>query len=68
MSVSIYQGIIENGQIVLIDTIKLPEKKNVYIVIPDFDEKPSKRIFSPRLVNQESLRDFVKTVEDVDDE
>lgn len=38
MSVETYQGIIKNGQIEISVSVKLPENKTVYIVIPD--EKP----------------------------
>jgi hypothetical protein len=63
MSVTTIQGVIENGQVVLTEAVDLPEKKIVYVVIPDFDENPSKRILSPRLVDGEQAKDFVKTVE-----
>jgi antitoxin component of MazEF toxin-antitoxin module len=38
MSIETYQGIIENGQIKLSVSVKLPENKTVYVIIPD--EKP----------------------------
>ena len=38
MSVSTYKGTIENGQIKLQIDVKLPEKTEVYVVVPD--EKP----------------------------
>ena len=67
MSVTTIQGVIENGQVVLTEAVSLPEKKVVYVVIPDFDEKPAKRILSPRLVNGEQAKDFVKKVEKIPD-
>lgn len=38
MSIETYQGIIENGQIKLNVSVKLPENKTVYVIVPD--EKP----------------------------
>jgi len=38
MSVSTYKGTVENGQIKLKINVKLPEKTEVYIIVPD--EKP----------------------------
>jgi len=67
MSVTTIQGVIENGRVVLPEDVNLPEKKVVYVVIPDFDEKPSKRILSPRLVNGEQAKDFIKKVEKATD-
>jgi antitoxin component of MazEF toxin-antitoxin module len=40
MGVETYQGIIENGQIKLTVSVKLPENKKVYVIIPDEEEKP----------------------------
>jgi antitoxin component of MazEF toxin-antitoxin module len=38
MSIETYQGVIKNGQIKISVSIKLPENKTVYIIVPD--EKP----------------------------
>lgn len=35
MSISTYRGTVENGQIKLHIDVKLPEKTEVYIVVPD---------------------------------
>ena len=40
MSVETYQGVIENGQIKLSISVKLPEKAKVYVIIPDEKDKP----------------------------
>jgi hypothetical protein len=40
MSVETYQGKIKNGQIKLSVSVKLPENKKVYVIVPDEDEKP----------------------------
>ena len=38
MSIETYQGKVENGQIKLTASVKLPENKTVYVIVPD--EKP----------------------------
>ena len=38
MSVTTFQGTIENGQIRFTTDIKLPEKTKVYIVVPEFEQ------------------------------
>lgn len=38
MSIETYQGKVENGQIKLAMSVKLPENKTVYVIVPD--EKP----------------------------
>ncbi len=38
MSIETYQGKVENGQIKLTVSVKLPENKTVYVIVPD--EKP----------------------------
>ena len=40
MSVETYTGKIKNGQIKLTVSVKLPENKKVYVIVPDEDEKP----------------------------
>jgi len=40
MSVETYQGVIENGQIKLSVSVKLPEKATVYVIVPDEKKKP----------------------------
>lgn len=42
MSVTTIQEVTENGRVVLPEDVNLPEKKVVYVVIRDFDEKPTK--------------------------
>jgi hypothetical protein len=38
MSISAYKGTVENGQIKLEINVKLPEKTEVYVIVPE--EKP----------------------------
>jgi predicted DNA-binding antitoxin AbrB/MazE fold protein len=68
MQVTTIEGIVENGQIRLTENVKLPESAKVYVVVPNMEKRTAK-IMSPRLVNKEDAKYFVKTVEeDVDDE
>ena len=66
MPISTFEGIVENGQIRLRDSVTLPERARVYVVIPDLDPAPSKaRLRSPRLVHPEQAADFAKQVIEV---
>jgi len=62
MSVLTLEGVVENGQIRLRDRVTLPEGTRVYVVIPDATVAPQASIHSPRLVQREQARDFVKQV------
>ena len=63
MSISTFEGIVENGQIRLRDNLTLPEKTRVYVVIPDLKAAPPKaRVYSPRLVHPKRADDFAKQV------
>lgn len=39
MPVKTFQGTVEEGQVKLAASIRLPEKAKVYVVVPDFEEK-----------------------------
>jgi predicted DNA-binding antitoxin AbrB/MazE fold protein len=67
MGITTIQGVIENGQIKLNEPVNLPEKKIVYVIIPDFDGKTVKQVLSPRLVNSKQAKDFIKKVEEIPD-
>ncbi len=43
MSVTTFQGTIENGQVRLPPNAKLPEHATVYVVVPDVDQNRSDR-------------------------
>jgi len=62
MSVTTFQGVVENGQIRLPGYLRLPEKTKVYVVIPDAAVRPRAYISSPRLVHTEQAVDFKKEV------
>ena len=68
MKVTTFQGIVENGQIRLPATVRLPEKATVYVVIPGVEVPQWNYIGSPRLVHPEEAADFKKEViEEVED-
>ena len=45
MSITTFQGMIENGQIRFTTDVKLPEKTKVYIVVPEFEESSNNKKF-----------------------
>jgi len=62
MRVATFEGFVENGQIRLPMSIRLPEKARVYVVVPDLEVPSVPYIGSPRLVHPEQAADFVKKV------
>ena len=61
-SVTTIEAIIENGQIRLPSSIRLPEKAKVYVIIPDVKMPSVSYIGSPHLVRPEQAADFQKEV------
>lgn len=45
MSVTTFQGTVENGQVRLPANVSLPEKTKVYVVVPDLEQDTSGRRF-----------------------
>ena len=62
MGVRTFEGIVEQGQIRLPATVRLPEKAKVYVVVPDVEVRTVAYIGSPRLVHPEQAADFKKEV------
>ena len=62
MKVTTLEGKVENGQIKLPENIHLPEKRTVYVIIPDMEEIPATYIGSPHLLHPEQATDFRKEV------
>ena len=60
MGVTIFEGIVENGQIRLPAAVRLPERTKVYMVIPDVEVQSIVYIGSPRLVHPEQAADSQK--------
>ena len=64
MSVTTFEGVVENGKIRLPAEIRLPEKAKVYVVIPNAALAPA-YLGSPRLVHPEQAKDFKKELVEV---
>jgi hypothetical protein len=62
VTVTTFQGVVENGQIRLAANVRLPEKTKVYVVVPDVQIPQGSYIGSPRLVHPEQAADFTKEV------
>jgi hypothetical protein len=45
MSVTTYQGTVENGQVRLAGDVRLPENAKVYVIVPDVEPKTSGKKF-----------------------
>ena len=58
MSVTTFEGVVENGQIRLAANICLPEKAKVYVIIPNGAVPPPALVASPRLVHPEEAIAF----------
>jgi hypothetical protein len=57
-----YEATVQNGQIKLRDTVRLPEQTKVYVVVPDVEESPVIHVHSPRLAHPEQAPEFIKEV------
>jgi hypothetical protein len=62
MKVTAFEGIVENGQIKLPETVRLPEQTKVYVIVPAGEITPSCHVTSPRLTHPEEASDFAKDV------
>ena len=62
MSVTTYEATVENGQIKLLQALRLPEKTKVYVVVPDVAIPSPIKIGSPHLTHPEQFIHFVKEV------
>ncbi len=62
MSMTTFEGVVENGQIRLPGDVLLPEKAKVYVIIPNGDVPPPAFIASPRLARPEDAIAFKKEV------
>lgn len=62
MKVATFEAVVENGQIRLPGSVRLPERARVYVVIPGVEEPSAAYVGSPRLVRPEQVADFEKEV------
>lgn len=60
MSVTTFEGIVEDGRIHLKDDVQLPGQTKVYVVVPDVQVM---RILTPRLAHPEEIKKFQMEVE-----
>ena len=59
MSVTTFEGVVENGKVRLTDNISLPERAKVYVIVPNGAASPA-FIASPRLAHPEDAIAFKK--------
>jgi hypothetical protein len=57
-----YEGVVENGQVKLSETVRLPEHAKIYVVVPEVEERPRFHAGSPRLAEPDRVGDFIKVV------
>ena len=69
MNVMTFEGVVENGRILLKNNVHLPDKVKVFVIVPDLPTKQVAHIYSPRLVHPEQAKLLQKIVveEDADD-
>jgi hypothetical protein len=68
MEVTTFQGVVENGKIQLGESVKLPEKTVVYVVVPNSANNRIPRIMSPQLVDKSKLADFEREIIEISDD
>ena len=57
-----YEGVVENGHVILPPDVDIPDETRVYVLVPDLDTQRTLQILSPRLVDRTQAKDFVKEV------
>ena len=62
MNVATFEGVVENGRIMLPENVHVPDQTRVYVVIPGVGRPSGTRWMSPRLAHPEQAQDFEKTV------
>jgi hypothetical protein len=68
MEVTTFQGVVENGKIELGESVKLPEKTIVYVVVPNSANNRIPRIMSPRLIDKSKLVDFEREIIEINED
>jgi hypothetical protein len=66
MSVTSFEGIVENGRIRLEPAVRLPENTKVYVLVPNLPAMPTARVRSPRLAHPEQAADFTMEIVEPD--
>jgi hypothetical protein len=62
MSVTTFEGVVENGQIRLPANVRLPENAKVYVVVPNAETPKAAYIGTPHLADPEQAGDFKKEI------
>jgi hypothetical protein len=57
-----YEGIVENGRVILPPNTDIPDKTPVYVLVPDMEMQRTFRVMSPRLAHPEQAKDFEKQI------
>lgn len=65
MSITTYEGIVEQGQIILKNGLRLRDKTTVYVVVPDSQTTTHPTIHTPHLTNPKQADDFKMEIEEV---
>jgi hypothetical protein len=58
MSITTYEGIVENGKVRLKPGIHLPDKTKVYVVVPGAQKEQPTQVKTPHLAHPEQASDF----------
>ena len=62
MTITTYDGVVEEGKIRLKTGIRLPDNTKVYVVVPDTQTKKTARVTSPRLADRKKVADFTMEI------
>ena len=63
-----YEGVVENGHVMLPPNADIPDNTRVYVLVPDVETQRTPYIASPRLVHLEQAKDFeMQVIEDTTD-
>ena len=62
-----YHGHIENGRVVLDETVTLPDGIKVLVTIPSENDRQAAHVRTPQLAHPKQVEDFVMDVEEAPD-
>ncbi|MDT7541782.1 MAG: hypothetical protein QOE33_1686 [Acidobacteriota bacterium] len=65
MSVKIFEGCVENGQVKLESQMDVPDHTKVYVIVPDVEAVRAAHLHSPHLVHSEQALNFVLEVVEI---
>jgi hypothetical protein len=58
MSVTTFEGVVENGRVRLPEGVVLPEQQTVFVVVPDTSPLSTKKLPGVRLTNPDDAAKF----------